>query len=74
MDYQAKDKNTRDLTESRQLRKDYLSFIKSSQQFYRELIRALAMTHGGIPELERVAKRLYRDCPWTHNGTRQPIH
>lgn len=59
---QAKENTPRSAENLKNARKEYLTFIKSSQQFYRALIRALATAHGGIPELERVARRLYRDC------------
>lgn len=46
----------------RQLVKFYLQFIKDSQRFYREYIRRLSSTFGGIPELEAVAHQVKNEA------------
>ncbi|KKA21903.1 hypothetical protein T310_4067 [Rasamsonia emersonii CBS 393.64] len=43
--------------EKRKLEKHYLDFIKSSQRFYRGYIQHLSSHFGGIPELEKVARK-----------------
>jgi hypothetical protein len=43
--------------EKRKLEKHYLDFIKSSQRFYRGYIQHLSAHFGGIPELEKVARK-----------------
>ncbi|OJJ87176.1 uncharacterized protein ASPGLDRAFT_119491 [Aspergillus glaucus CBS 516.65] len=43
--------------EKRKLEKHYLEFIKSSQRFYRGYIQQLSSHFGGIPELEKVARK-----------------
>lgn len=41
--------------ETRKFIKLYLEFLKSSERFYREYIRTLNTSFGGIAELEEVA-------------------
>jgi hypothetical protein len=45
----------------RHLIKLYLLFLKDSQRFYREYIRKLSNSFGGIPELESVAHQVKSD-------------
>ncbi|KAL4966820.1 uncharacterized protein BDV14DRAFT_188744 [Aspergillus stella-maris] len=47
--------------ERRKLEKHYLEFIKSSQRFYRGYIQQLASHFGGIPDLEKVARKFNFD-------------
>ncbi|RAK73438.1 uncharacterized protein BO72DRAFT_244552 [Aspergillus fijiensis CBS 313.89] len=47
--------------EKRKLEKHYLEFIKSSQRFYRGYIQQLSSHVGGIPELEKVARKFNFD-------------
>ncbi|RAL05568.1 uncharacterized protein BO80DRAFT_440347 [Aspergillus ibericus CBS 121593] len=47
--------------ERRKLEKHYLEFIKSSQRFYRAYIQQLSSHFGGIPELEKVARKFNSD-------------
>ncbi|KAL3476134.1 hypothetical protein BJX99DRAFT_228620 [Aspergillus californicus] len=47
--------------ERRKLEKHYLEFIKSSQRFYRGYIQQLASHFGGVPELEKVARKFNFD-------------
>ncbi|EAW12549.1 uncharacterized protein ACLA_009720 [Aspergillus clavatus NRRL 1] len=47
--------------ERRKLEKHYLEFIKSSQRFYRGYIQQLSSHFGGIPELEKVARKFNFD-------------
>ncbi|EAW24101.1 uncharacterized protein NFIA_036730 [Aspergillus fischeri NRRL 181] len=47
--------------ERRKLEKHYLDFIKSSQRFYRGYIQQLSSHFGGIPELEKVARKFSFD-------------
>jgi hypothetical protein len=47
--------------ERRKLEKHYLDFIKSSQRFYRGYIQQLSSHFGGIPELEKVARKFNFD-------------
>ncbi|KAL4928695.1 uncharacterized protein BDV17DRAFT_281790 [Aspergillus undulatus] len=47
--------------ERRKLEKHYLEFIKSSQRFYRGFIQQLASQFGGVPELEKVARKFNFD-------------
>ncbi|GAQ45410.1 uncharacterized protein AtWU_10223 [Aspergillus tubingensis] len=47
--------------ERRKLEKHYLEFIKSSQRFYRAFIQQLSSHFGGIPELEKVARKFNSD-------------
>ncbi|KAL5362770.1 hypothetical protein BJX96DRAFT_186387 [Aspergillus floccosus] len=47
--------------EKRKLEKHYLEFIKSSQRFYRGYIQQLSSHFGGIPELEKVARKFNFD-------------
>ncbi|PWY85745.1 hypothetical protein BO94DRAFT_467471 [Aspergillus sclerotioniger CBS 115572] len=47
--------------EKRKLEKHYLEFIKSSQRFYRAYIQQLSSHFGGIPELEKVARKFNSD-------------
>ncbi|KAL2825614.1 hypothetical protein BDW59DRAFT_146076 [Aspergillus cavernicola] len=47
--------------ERRKLEKHYLEFIKSSQRFYRVYIQQLASHFGGVPELEKVARKFNFD-------------
>ncbi|KKK13414.1 hypothetical protein P175DRAFT_047883 [Aspergillus ochraceoroseus IBT 24754] len=47
--------------EKRKLEKHYLEFVKSSQRFYRGYIQQLASQFGGIPELEKVARKFNFD-------------
>ncbi|THC94333.1 hypothetical protein EYZ11_006172 [Aspergillus tanneri] len=47
--------------ERRKLEKHYLEFIKSSQRFYRGYVQQLSSHFGGIPELEKVARRFNFD-------------
>ncbi|KAL4919416.1 hypothetical protein BDW62DRAFT_178882 [Aspergillus aurantiobrunneus] len=47
--------------ERRKLEKHFLEFIKSSQRFYRGYIQQLASHFGGIPELEKVARKFSFD-------------
>ncbi|KAF9890940.1 hypothetical protein FE257_005197 [Aspergillus nanangensis] len=49
--------------EKRKLEKHYLEFIKSSQRFYRGFIQQLSSHFGGIPELEKVARKFNFDNP-----------
>ena len=44
--------------EERKLSKRYLEFIKSAQNFYRDLIRQLDVHYGGIPELNAIADKV----------------
>lgn len=47
--------------ERRKLEKHYLEFIKSSQRFYRGFIQHLSSHFGGIPQLEKVARKFNFD-------------
>lgn len=47
--------------ERRKLEKHYLEFIKTSQRFYRGYIQQLSSHIGGIPELEKVARKFNFD-------------
>ncbi|KAI7559784.1 hypothetical protein KC317_g10133, partial [Hortaea werneckii] len=42
----------------RNLIKLYLTFLKSSERFYRGYVHALSATFGGIPELDAVAQNV----------------
>lgn len=47
--------------ERRKLEKHYLVFIKTSQKYYRDYVQRLASHFGGMPELEKVARRFNFD-------------
>lgn len=57
---QLRDGGNARVVELRKLSKEYLSFIKSSQKYYRTYIGDLAHTYGGIAVLERIAQKFGR--------------
>jgi len=56
------------VVEHRKVGKQYLTFIKASQRFYRRLILKLDSQFAGIPELRKVAEK------WQDDSTDLPSH
>ncbi|KAE8146172.1 hypothetical protein BDV25DRAFT_55280 [Aspergillus avenaceus] len=59
--------------ERRKLEKHYLEFIKTSQRFFRGYIQQLSSHFGGIPELDKVARKFNFDDSPTEDSTAQPL-